>query len=173
MARSIVEMSRRVESGLHQFRTLRACWRKNASFLRDHLSRSTDWLTTALEDLPATALLYLRSSNPRWPLVGETVDRICLLDIIPESVLLHEQACKRQTPAAQVSFVPDEAQQQPPTAGAAAAAAAPMPLSSTPLSPSTGGRGLDGSGGGWDCEHDDMEMGEAAVAHFQAQPRRR
>ena len=107
-----------VESGSHQFRTLRACWRKNASYLRDHLARSTDWLTTALEDLPAAALLYLRSSHPRWPLVGENVDRICLLDIIPESVLLREQARKRQTPAAQVSFVPDEAQQAP-TAGAA------------------------------------------------------
>ena len=69
--------------------------------------------------------MYLRTSDPAWPLVGETVDRTCLLDIIPESVLLCEEASKRQHPAAQVSFVPDEAQPQPPTAGAEAARQAP------------------------------------------------
>ena len=70
--------------------------------------------------------MYLRTSDPAWPLVGETLDRICLLDIIPESVLLSEEASKRHYPAAQVCFVPDEAQPQPPTAGAAAARQAPL-----------------------------------------------
>ena len=72
-----------VEEGSQQFRTLRACWRKHASSLRSHLSRSTDWLTTAQGDLPSAALMHLRTSDPAWPLVGETMppgcySRICI-----------------------------------------------------------------------------------------------
>jgi hypothetical protein len=81
-----------VEVGSQQSRTCQAAWKKEAAHIRKLLEKSTDWLSNALDEtqLPSAALSAIRVADPTWPLFGEAVDKACLLNIIPESVLLRE-----------------------------------------------------------------------------------
>ena len=107
--------------------------------------------------------------------MGETVDRKCLLDVIPESVLLRKKERKLENPAAYVSFVLDyslppiavDAARPPP--GGAAAPPPPETPAPTGTRVSDGSwRGDSGGGGGGGSAAAPPVGGSASSTSFAA-----
>jgi hypothetical protein len=93
-----------------EFRSCAAAWKRHRSHVYELLQGSTDWLKAVSNDpskvaaAAQSAETAIGAADSNWPLFGTEVDVHCLLEIIPDSILLLQHTNISNDPTAKICF---------------------------------------------------------------------